>query len=441
MSRLDAKPGSTIPSNSLSAANGKEPPIESYSYDGFEGRIVRNVLRIDGSRTQSAVTAGTREAAWVASDLRAAFDQSWLQAPSAPLAAGADGSVRIADLFSGCGGMTAGVVEACRAIGLEANPIYALDADRASLEVYSDNFSPTRVEEQPIQSILNGDLGAPPTREERLLMNRVGEVDLVLAGPPCQGHSDLNNKTRRIDPKNELFIKVARFVELFEPNHVIVENVEGILHDKANVFGRTRNYFEKDLFDFGYSVDAAKLEAQQLGVAQNRHRIFLVASRLKQVDIKGFIRPFMTHPRSFSWACGDLKAEEVSDDPFNAASKPSAVNRERIAYLFKHERHNLPDHERPPCHKDKPHSYQSVYGRMWNHRPAPTITTGFTSMGQGRFVHPTEQRTITPHEAARLQFFPDFFRFGSQNRTTLKRLIGNAVPPKLTYVLAVQLMR
>ena len=63
-------------------------------------------------------------------------------------------------------------------------------------------------------------------------------------------------------------------------------------------------------------------------------------------------------------------------------------------------------------------------------------------MGQGRFVHPKEKRTLTPHEAARLQFIPDFFQFGSDiGPTTLAEMIGNAVPPKLTYVIALELLR
>jgi DNA (cytosine-5)-methyltransferase 1 len=79
---------------------------------------------------------------------------------------------------------------------------------------------------------------------------------------------------------------------------------------------------------------------------------------------------------------------------------------------------------------------------MYWEKPAQTITSGFTSMGQGRFVHPKEQRTLTPHEAARLQFIPDFFRFDeSIGRTALAEMIGNAVPPKLTYVIGLELLR
>jgi DNA (cytosine-5)-methyltransferase 1 len=62
-------------------------------------------------------------------------------------------------------------------------------------------------------------------------------------------------------------------------------------------------------------------------------------------------------------------------------------------------------------------------------------------MGRGRFVHPTQPRTITPHEAARIQFFPDFYKFGDPTRTTLHRMIGNAVPAKLGYALGVHLLR
>jgi DNA (cytosine-5)-methyltransferase 1 len=88
------------------------------------------------------------------------------------------------------------------------------------------------------------------------------------------------------------------------------------------------------------------------------------------------------------------------------------------------------------------HSYKSVYGRLPWDRPAQTITTGFGSMGQGRFVHPKRRRTLTPHEAARLQFIPDHFRLDEvESKTALAEMIGNAVPPKLTYVFALELLR
>lgn len=109
-----------------------------------------------------------------------------------------------------------------------------------------------------------------------------------------------------------------------------------------------------------------------------------------------------------------------------------------MEWLFDKDEYDLPNDLRPPCHRDNPdHTYYSVYGRLHWDQPAPTITTGFNSMGQGRYVHPSKRRVITPHEAARVQTFPDFFDFGATNkRTAWARLIGNAVPPLLTMRLA-----
>jgi DNA mismatch endonuclease (patch repair protein) len=87
---------------------------------------------------------------------------------------------------------------------------------------------------------------------------------------------------------------------------------------------------------------------------------------------------------------------------------------------------------RPKCHRDKEHSYISMYGRLSWDDPAQTITTGFGSMGQGRFVHPALPRTITPHEAARLQTLPDFYDLDTTKaRGAWAMVVGNAVPPLL----------
>ena len=126
---------------------------------------------------------------------------------------------------------------------------------------------------------------------------------------------------------------------------------------------------------------------------------------------------------------------------FDSAPQPNATSRERIAFLFENDLHELPDSERPDCHRLKAHTYTSVYGRLYWDRPAPTITTGFGTMGRGRYVHPSEARTITPHEAARIQGFPDFFSFGKGSRTLLQKLIGNAVPPKMGYAVGLHLLR
>ncbi len=117
------------------------------------------------------------------------------------------------------------------------------------------------------------------------------------------------------------------------------------------------------------------------------------------------------HIRTVEWAIGDLEdVEPVA--AFDRPSTPSPENRERIDKLFDEDIHDLDNDDRPPCHRDKKHTYRSMYGRLWWDQPAQTITTGFGSMGQGRYVHPTRRRTITPHEAARLQTIPDYVQLG-----------------------------
>jgi DNA (cytosine-5)-methyltransferase 1 len=110
---------------------------------------------------------------------------------------------------------------------------------------------------------------------------------------------------------------------------------------------------------------------------------------------------------------------------------PGEENARRIAYLFDNNAHDLPNSERPDCHKDGT-TYKSVYGRMHANQPAPTITTGIGTPGQGRFIHPVRPRMITPHEAARLQSFPDGYGFRTRDdvpRKLLAKWIGDAVPP------------
>ena len=82
-----------------------------------------------------------------------------------------------------------------------------------------------------------------------------------------------------------------------------------------------------------------------------------------------------------------------------------------------------------------------MYGRMFWDKPAQTLTSGFGSMGQGRYVHPKKRRLITPHEAARLQGIPDFFDFGSVSTlSALREMIANAVPPQFTATLVNRLI-
>jgi DNA (cytosine-5)-methyltransferase 1 len=254
------------------------------------------------------------------------------------------------------------------------------------------------------------------------MRSAAGNVDLLVAGPPCQGNSDLNNHTRRAGPKNGLYARLARCAEVLRPTHVVIENVPGVLHDKGNVVGRT----EECLRHLGYPVAAGILDADAVGVPQMRRRHFMVASQAVEVDLGALTGVYRCPRRSLRWAIEDL-LDVSGEAAIDVAATLSSDNQARIAYLFDNDLYDLPDSRRPDCHRLKAHSYKAMYGRLRWDQPAPTITSGFGSPGQGRYIHPLRRRTLTPHEAARIQFFPDFFRFGALPCGALRGLASAAV--------------
>jgi len=191
----------------------------------------------------------------------------------------------------------------------------------------------------------------------------------------------------------------------------------------------------------GYKTASIMLNAASFGVAQNRKRHFTLAMVGSLERFHRTLTMLQRAERPVMWAIDDLMDEaDLSDGIFRTAATHSATNKKRIEFLFANELYELPDSQRPDCHRLKTHTYNSVYGRMRPESPSPTITSGFGSTGQGRFVHPYKRRTLTPHEAARIQFFPDWFTFQDLGRRQLQKYIGNAVPPKLGYVLALSLI-
>jgi DNA (cytosine-5)-methyltransferase 1 len=233
---------------------------------------------------------------------------------------------------------------------------------------------------------------------------------------------------------------MVRFIEIVRPRFAVIENVPGVAHSSDRVVPQAL----AALRAAGYRIDVGLVNAAEVGAAQSRRRHVLIAARRDTGTTPSLARmraEFGAPQRPVLWAIDDVGVEEHLGT-FGTPARHMPVNRERIDYLFKHNLHDLPDSERPDCHRLKPHSYRSVYGRMHADRPAPTITAGFGSCGQGRFVHPTEPRTLTPHEAARIQGFPDFFSFaGADLRGDLQRMIGNAVPSQLAFSAVAELIR
>lgn len=353
-----------------------------------------------------------------------------LRDPSRPEFEVGTGAVALVDLFAGCGGLTLGVAQAVNAAGMATDVKLAVDLEPAATAVYLDNFKKANVARASVDDYFDGALGNALTELESSTKSWVGELDLLVGGPPCQGHSNLNNHTRRDDPKNALYARMARAAEVLRPKFVLIENVPSVRHDISDVVGTTRTHLEAA----GYTVDDRTVSLHALGVAQNRRRHVLLASRVAELDPRTVLASVTSREadaaRNLRWAIGDL--ENLSNPTgYDTPPKASSENQRRMQYLLEHDLSDLPNAERPKCHRDA-HSYKSMYGRLSWHLPAQTITSGFGSIGQGRYMHPTRARALTPHEAARLQGFPDYFDFSSvAKRAALATMIGNAVPPAM----------
>jgi DNA (cytosine-5)-methyltransferase 1 len=406
--------------------------MEKYFSRGTD--LVREIALSDGSSWQTSIQHVSSDADC---SLAALYDQAWLRSQSWMPNIGTRGTLRVGDFFSGCGGLSLGIHEAARAVGLSPEIRVALDSNSHALDVFGFNFPEARLVSSPIESIFNGEIGKPFTAEETSFLNDVGSLDLIIGGPPCQGHSALNNHTRHDDARNQLYMRMARVCEVLTPSFVLIENVPGVLKDKTQVAQKTWEV----LRGLGYFVESLTVDAASIGVAQRRKRNFTVASRKGPTQVGETLSQIQASERSVRWAIEDLRKAGNKNSTYDSAAKSSKVNELRMQYLFDNDIYDLPDEERPDCHRLKAHSYKSVYGRLHWDRCSQTITTGFGGMGRGRYVHPSDARTLTPHEAARLQFFPDFFDFTDKPRTVLQSLIGNAVPPKLGYAVGLGMLR
>lgn len=363
-------------------------------------------------------------------------DQSFLREYA--LRFGTTFSVRAVDLFAGCGGISYGLSIAAGRLGGALQVELAVDTDAVALATLAANIPGSTIKLSRVEDLFDGVLGERLTPTEKQWQERVAEPDILVGGPPCQGYSDLNNRTRRNDPRNQLYLRMARAAEVLRPKFVLIENVTAVRLDPSGVVAHACTALERS----GYVVDRRLVDMSLLGVPQTRRRFVILAARADQADLLDTTadlgpRCALHLPRSVGWAIGDLL-----DRPqvgFDAPSRMSRTNETRAEWLFSNERHDLPNELRPPCHQGT-HRYASMYGRLHWDRPAQTVTTGYGSMGQGRNVHPLEQRLITPHEAARLQTFPDSFDFGQAQRTEWAKMIGNAVPPLVNMTIGMRLI-
>lgn len=357
------------------------------------------------------------------------------------------GPFHFIDLFCGGGGLSLGVRGAAEFLGLKARLLCAVDTDEVALRLVKKVFSPLITRCRSVEDLMRYDVDrsgalddfiSAPVMLDAQIAQFKGKVDLLIAGPPCQGHSNLNNRTRGFDNRNLLYFTVPAFAVALGIPNIIIENVRSIEVAEENVVEITTRILERH----GYKVEQGVLNAANFGAAQSRYRHFLVAGKRGSPNLKRACDLLKVDHLSFNEACRDMEPLSPDHSILERSGDLSPENKERIDYLHDHDVDNLPNFNRPECHRIE-HSYPAVYGRIRGELPMTTITTGFSSPGRGRFVHPFERRTINIREAGRVQGFPDWYQKAAIDlnlkRAHFHKIIGDAVPSFIAYPLLLSL--
>ncbi len=326
--------------------------------------------------------------------------------------------IEAVDLFCGVGGLSYGL--SCANIRVAAG----IDIDPACKYPYEENTGAAFIEAD-VSSLTGVDVS-------RLFGKKM--VRLLAGCAPCQPFSTLSHTNSKDDKQCSMLLHFARLVRDVAPELVTMENVPRVMrHSPYKEFVRT-------LEEMGYAVDAKRVRCADFGIPQERRRLVLVASRIGEVefDVPAKVTSPISTVRSAIGQLRPLSAGETDpNDPVHKARNLSPLNLQRIrASRPGGTWRDWPEELRAPCHqRDSGSSYGGVYSRMEWDSPSPTITTQSHNFGTGRFGHPDQDRAISLREAALLQSFPENYRFTRPREaaplTTLGRLIGNAVPPKL----------
>ena len=333
------------------------------------------------------------------------------------------------DLFAGAGGLTLGAKMA----GIDV--CFAVENDIFAAKAFQLNHPNVRMISEDIRKV-NGEN----------LKTEKNSVTLLFGGPPCQGYSTSNQKTRNKDnPKNWLFREFVRLARETQPDWVVLENVKGLLETEKGFFEEEiRSAFEK----LGYLCTEFIPSAADYGVPQRRNRFFLIGSRngLKPVlpEKKNRIvtvgevfadLPILTNGASVDMLPYRIKANseyakllrgDLVTCTGHLVSRNSKLVIERYSFIPQGGNWaNIPD-ELMNNYKDKSRCHTGIYKRLKDDEPAMTVGNYRKSM----IIHPWEDRGLSVREAARLQSFPDSYLFyGSIGYQ--QQQVGNAVPPLL----------
>ncbi|WP_114892280.1 DNA cytosine methyltransferase [Haemophilus haemolyticus] len=341
------------------------------------------------------------------------------------------------DLFSGCGGLSFGFEQA----GFEC--LLGVDIEQSALDTFAYNHKHAKA--------LNLDLSEDSSID--IIIEQIGnkKVDLIVAGPPCQGFS-LTGKRDESDKRNKLFYSVFKLAEKIKPKYIVIENVPGI---KTLYNGRARNAIINEFNRLGYSNSEKLLYAPDYGIPQIRKRMFFVGI----LNGSTFNFPPPTHTPSNYVTCeqaiGDLPSLEgtLGEDISEYKSEPNShyqiLMRRGSNKLFNHvgTKHSdlvisvIKQVPEGGNYKDLPpgvgesRKFNEAWTRYHSKKPSRTIDTGHRN-----HFHYKWDRIPTARENARLQSFPDTFIFKG-NKTQQYRQIGNAVPPLLGFAIGTSIMK
>lgn len=341
------------------------------------------------------------------------------------------------DIFCGAGGMSIGAEWA----GLEL--ALAIEKDRHATETYRTNHPGVKILEDDIRNIDPRD-------------HIKGDIFILFGGPPCQGFSTSNTKTRTLtNENNSLFEEFLRFVSLLNPQWFVFENVEGFQKfNKGSVVELLKTKFSKA----GYKISYEILEASNYGVPQHRNRFFMVGNRIG-VDFK-FPKP-LKKKVTVKEAIGDLPYLKNGDSKESLPYKTNSLNSylktirngSKFAlqnfvsrnndYVIERYDHIGPGQnwEAIPKHlmenyADLTNCHSGIYRRLHPNKPSIVISNYRKNM----LIHPSQNRGLSVREAARLQSFPDSFVFKGP-LTHIQQQIGNAVPPLLAKAVFDKIMK
>lgn len=375
--------------------------------------------------------------------------------------------INVIDLFSGAGGLTFGFSYKVKANKFVKNNkfnfLFANEYNHQAATAFSTNFPKIPLMECDIANITFQSL-----KNNNIFINE--PVDLIIGGPPCQSYSTVGK--RQYDQRAKMYEEYTRMLKIFRPTMFIFENVTGLLSMKNNnnkpVMQDITELFNNIDNDLGYILYTEILNAKNFGVPQSRERVFIVGIR-NDVDYQ-WTFPKATHDNettpylTIEDAISDLPIlncgqtiESYNDDPHTDFQKLMRGNQnilydhfcgiygEKITAVIK----AVPQGEgRPYINNliengklDKKYyltsGYNNTYGRLWWDRPSTTITNSLGTPSALRCIHPLQNRALSTREGARLQSFPDWFRFFG-NKHERNSQVGNAVPPLLAIALSKQ---